>query len=67
MPDEFDVRDDREEAREEGGDDEVGLAAIKLAASTLQSPRLLRPGMNQCWSDIALITGRNCCDEAKSG
>ncbi len=24
MPDEFDVKDDREEAHEEGGDDEVG-------------------------------------------
>jgi hypothetical protein len=28
MPDELDVRDDREEAHEEGGDDEVGLNAI---------------------------------------
>lgn len=25
MPDELDVRDDREEAHEEGGDDEVGF------------------------------------------
>lgn len=54
MPDEFDVRDDRDEAREEGGDDEVGLIAIKLAASILQSPRLLHPDMNRCCSDIAL-------------
>jgi hypothetical protein len=46
MPDEFDVRDDREEAREEGGDDEVGLTAIKLAAFIPQSLRLLHPGMN---------------------
>jgi hypothetical protein len=30
MPDELDVRDDREEAHEEGGDDEVGLNAAFL-------------------------------------
>ena len=30
MPDEFDVRDDREEAHEEGGDDEVGFTFSSL-------------------------------------
>jgi len=37
MPDELDVRDDREEAHEEGGDDEVCLNAV-TAGSLHRSP-----------------------------
>jgi hypothetical protein len=33
MPDELDVRDDREEAHEEGGDDEVSLNAAFFGGS----------------------------------
>ena len=32
MPDELDIRDDREEAPEEGGDDEVSSTAVLKSA-----------------------------------
>ncbi|ERF75625.1 hypothetical protein EPUS_04605 [Endocarpon pusillum Z07020] len=37
MPDEFDVRDDREEAHEEGADDEEEIAAMKRRVAEMES------------------------------
>lgn len=54
MPDEFDVRDDHEEAHEEGGDDEVGLSAIKSGGSDLHSPCSFTQAQNQWLADLAL-------------
>lgn len=61
MPDELDVRDDREEAPEEGGDDEVSSTVIPKVGRLGHRPFDLHPqvgGRISCETD-SVVAGRN--------